>query len=35
MNAAAHGIEVDPNDARDAELIGAEFLAEIKRLSGE
>jgi predicted nuclease of restriction endonuclease-like (RecB) superfamily len=35
MNAAAHGIEVDPNDARDAERIGAEFLAEIKRLSGE
>jgi predicted nuclease of restriction endonuclease-like (RecB) superfamily len=35
MNAAAHGIDVDPNDAKDAERIGIEFLAEIKRLSGD
>jgi predicted nuclease of restriction endonuclease-like (RecB) superfamily len=35
MNAAAHGLELDPEDAKKAERIGTEFLAEIKRLSGE
>ena len=35
MNAAVYGMEVNPNDAKDAERIGADFLAEIKKLSVE
>ena len=34
-NAAVHGIEVDPEDAKKAERVGAEFLNEIRRLTAE
>ena len=34
MNADAHGIDISVDEAKDAERIGAEFLAQIRNIEG-